>query len=803
MPSDERKDNLKSKNADGMDIDRTAILECIDEGCLIITEDRLCVFINDPACEILKCRRSQILGKKIGEIDLPFEGFHLSDIMDSVEKTSTSREMHAAIRAGTGRRILLAIKILPLPKGLGILIKKGYQPVEQGIPSKTPAENEIDAHGHTADYRTEAKISVILNDICPDAIIILSEGRCVYINKAGLDSLKTKDPGAVIGRRFDGFVHPDDRPRFKARIRSALTRNTSIDFWELKLLRFDGKTAYVIIAAAPILFKRRLCLQLFIRDITDQVKAERALIESEARYKAISELISHFSYAVDVTADGTFINRWFSDHISGILGYSAREIKEMGDCVRLIHPDDTPVVKRRMERLFAGESDTSEFRLVKKDGEILWIRDYAQPILDDEKKRVVHIYGAAQDITERKEVEVALKLKEDAISASMSGIIIGDLDGVIIYVNRACLEFLRYTDENELLNRSAIELVSNKDDAYRMIDELLADGRSAKEFHGVRNDGSGFTAYVSANLISDQKGRPQYIMASFLDITERKKTERALIESESKFRMLFDTSPDGIVISTLDGRFLDANKSFLEMTGYSIDHLRELRSADILPQEYKKREEEEYARIKNGEMDRGRFEKEIIRSDNTVIPVSITGWVTRDRNGIPLKRYGFIKDISEIKKAEKALNETHAKLQQERKHLIEKNIALKEIMAHIEEEKLGIRKEVAREIERILLPALNKMVRNDGTVCNKHLELLKTGLKNLAGASGGLGHFYTRLTTREVEICNLIKSGASSKEIAHSLNISIQTVNKHRITIRRKLGITDKNTNLITYLNSI
>jgi two-component system, NarL family, sensor histidine kinase UhpB len=152
----------------------------------------------------------------------------------------------------------------------------------------------------------------------------------------------------------------------------------------------------------------------------------------------------------------------------------------------------------------------------------------------------------------------------------------------------------------------------------------------------------------------------------------------------------------------------------------------------------------------------------------------------------------------------RALEIAHAKeLALERQALAEKNVALKEIMSVIEAEKMEIRQQIAGMIDQVLKPAVSRLVRRDGSVNRTYYDLLKYNLDELSVATGGALHISSKLSPREMEICAMIKNGASSKDIAEALDIALVTVQKHREVIRKKLGLTNKNINLTTHLRNM
>lgn len=133
----------------------------------------------------------------------------------------------------------------------------------------------------------------------------------------------------------------------------------------------------------------------------------------------------------------------------------------------------------------------------------------------------------------------------------------------------------------------------------------------------------------------------------------------------------------------------------------------------------------------------------------------------------------------------------------------QKNLALQEILAQIELEKKRIKEDVLINVDKVLLPVLKKMRRRGTQLDKKYIDILENNLQDLTASFGrSVSQEKLRLSPREVEIANLIKSGISSKEISQMLNISFKTVETHRNKIRKKFGIRNKDINLTTYLQT-
>ena len=153
--------------------------------------------------------------------------------------------------------------------------------------------------------------------------------------------------------------------------------------------------------------------------------------------------------------------------------------------------------------------------------------------------------------------------------------------------------------------------------------------------------------------------------------------------------------------------------------------------------------------------------------------------------------------------AELELQEINRQLTVERKALQESNAALRTVLTRIEEEKLEVYKNVQANVEKILMPILYALMAELPKGQRKYVEILRTQLEEITSPFiKQLSHGFQSLTPSEIEICNLIRNGLRTKEIADLRGISPATVNRHREHVRRKLKITNSETNLITYLQS-
>ncbi|MBD3170751.1 MAG: PAS domain S-box protein [candidate division Zixibacteria bacterium] len=271
-------------------------------------------------------------------------------------------------------------------------------------------------------------------------------------------------------------------------------------------------------------------------------------------------------------------------------------------------------------------------------------------------------------------------------------------------------------------------------------------------------------------------------------------------DAEQKFKLLFNKLFDAIILINRGCFIIDVNDSACNMFGYTYQEFTDLRLGDLLVDGGIEKFQPILDRIRR---EGAGYLKETVLKDKNGKTFSVeSGWSCLELGG-EVHMVISIRDITERKQAENTIKAKSAELQKNHEELQRKNIALEEVLEHIEADKEKLKKQIATNIDRVLIPAVNKISKQDGLADPDYLNLVKKGLQELSNSTGGILHSYSKLTPREVEICSLIKVGNSSQEIADKLNISLDTVHNHRKSIRKKLGITGKDDNLVSYLNRL
>jgi PAS domain S-box-containing protein len=283
------------------------------------------------------------------------------------------------------------------------------------------------------------------------------------------------------------------------------------------------------------------------------------------------------------------------------------------------------------------------------------------PIYDEkgEFTRCVHV---AKDISKRKKTMQELLRFSVAVKTSLDSIITGDLSGNIEEVNEAALRMYGSTDKNDLIGKNMLDLLAETDRARALQDSMesirTGQGKTV-EYTAVAKNGVEIPVEVTTAFLRDEQGQPVGFVDIVRNLTERRKVEQMLVESQQKFAALFSGNPEATVYVDTDMCVLDINPRFTGLFGYSLDEVQGQTLNDVVVPENLVEEGKMLDKKAAG----GYVYHDTIRrrKDGALIPVSVSAApiFIRDR----LVGYiGVYKDISQQKTAEAKLALTNEKL---------------------------------------------------------------------------------------------------------------------------------------------
>jgi PAS domain S-box-containing protein len=346
-----------------------------------------------------------------------------------------------------------------------------------------------------------------------------------------------------------------------------------------------------------------------------------------------------------------------------LTGYTLADIPTLDAWMNYAYGEGANAVRNHVHDLFAGNQRTLNvaFDIRTHTGELRhWSFSASSPgTLRDGRRFVV---GMAQDITERTRAERALAEQARLLDLSNDAIIVRDVGNRIVYWNRGATELYGWSGE-EAIGQNLHTLLQTEFEApfEQLIAVLHEQDRMEDEVVQVTRDGRRLTLLCRWALDRDATGRPGAILTSYNDITERKRTERALRESERDFRAIFEGSSVGKAqVDTLTRRFLRVNAALCAITGYSEAELLARTAGDLTHPDDRERDHEQFVRLVQGKANY-QLEKRYVRKDGRLVWVTVTGNVIQAANGQTVRIITVIQDITERKQAEEALRVSEAK----------------------------------------------------------------------------------------------------------------------------------------------
>ncbi len=374
-------------------------------------------------------------------------------------------------------------------------------------------------------------------------------------------------------------------------------------------------------------------------------RAEVALEEIARRFRRTFEAIPDPAYLWGRQSDWRIIltqaNKAAYDLTEGEIGdFIGTEVE------KLYHG----MVEKLNLAMDTGKTQREEMFLKLPTGEERWF------LVDHAKTDEDSVLTITKDITDHKKADQALRESEERYRSlfedSRDAIYIITRDGYYIDVNQSFVELSGYTKE-EILKLNVLEFYVNPADRLRFQHEIERNG-SVRDFEVKfrKKDGTEINSLLSSTVRTDSDGSVLGYQGIVRDITERKKAEEALLESEERYRSIFEASRDMVYIRTKEGNFVDINPAGLKMFGYTKEEMLNLNVMELYvdPADRIKfqQEIERNGAVKN-------FEVKLRKKDGTEIECLATSTVRLDRDANILGYQGIVRDITESKQEEEKM----------------------------------------------------------------------------------------------------------------------------------------------------
>ena len=307
------------------------------------------------------------------------------------------------------------------------------------------------------------------------------------------------------------------------------------------------------------------------RRVCELERVEEELRESEARYRTLVEQIPAITYIAALDQASTTL--YVSPQIKDLVGFTPEEYKADPDVWRKqLHPDDKA---RVLKAVFQCHSEKKafvhEYRMISKDGRIVWFRDEAV-IVRDQNNQPLFLQGVMYDVTERRRTLETIRENQSLIQGILdytrSVIVVRDVQGRYIMVNREA-EYVLGVDSCEIIGKTPYD-IHTRDKANRILtdDREVIGSRKLLQIEDQLNVKGEIRTYQGTRFpLLNASGEPYAVCTIAADITERKKAEQALRESEEKYRTLVESAGETIATVDINGVFTFMNETAAKRLG--------------------------------------------------------------------------------------------------------------------------------------------------------------------------------------------------------------------------------------------
>ena len=444
--------------------------------------------------------------------------------------------------------------------------------------------------------RANETINVFFEQPMNIHLVCTIQGDIIKVN-TGWTEILGYSKEEISGKNIMEFIHPDDKDSTINELKDLESGKTTF-YFENRYQHKNG--SYITLAWSAIYNTSGKLLHAVAKDISQQKAYHEQLLKSEERYKALSENAKHIILTHTLQGEITYANKFAIDFINlpkeQIIGLSIEDLVNDEQGKKEMH--------QRVEGFVQSSQNIHQYELEIK--------------LPSGQERILEIIGSqvnpqdpnsqvlitAYDITERKKAENTIRESEEKlkliIENSPLGICIVDMEGNFTLTNPAFEKMLGYTkDEMEELSFFDITHPDYHSENRSKFQNMTTGNKDGFEIEKkyIKKDGTIIDVLVHAGAIHDAKGEATFGLALIEDITDKKKTQQQLLESEAKFRSYVDNAPEGIFIVDETGKHQEVNKAASKITGYSEEELLNLHIPDLLQKSELKKGEQHFKEV--------------------------------------------------------------------------------------------------------------------------------------------------------------------------------------------------------------
>lgn len=634
------------KSADEYNVFTENIIDTLREPLLALDKELRVIKASLSFYKFFKVTAEETIGKHIYELgnhqwDIP----KLKELLEKIipEKNSFDDYEVEHNFSSIGKRVMLLN---------ARLVKRAFgkeKVILLAIEDITERKSKEDSLKET-QRETSSSLNILL-DLMHTPIIIWDISMIIKRFNHKFELLSGYDSAEVIGRKID-FLFPKEKIAATLELLKNHLDAENLEVDEIDILTKDKKIKTVLWNSSHILDEDgKNIIATISQDITNRRESELALRKSESHLRTLVNTVPDLMWLKD--ANGVFLScnpmfeRFFGATEADIIGKTDYDFvdRKLADFF----------VENDRKAVDAGKpTNNEEWVTFADDGHRAFLDTTKSPVYDSDGT-LLGILGIGRDITERNLAEQKVQASEKRFRAIFDqapiAVAMIDLQGYLTLSNLSLTKMIGYSSEE--LSKMIFTEFTYPEDIDKELSHFnaLKDGKVSDysmENRYIHKNGTLIWANLFATTLNNSNGVPQEILVMAEDITERKKAEVALLESETKYRAFFENSMDAILLTSPDGKTLSANQAACNMFGYSEDELIRLGKAGIIDKSDSRLSDLLDERKLKG---KARGEVTFLRKGGTPFPVEISSAIFKNQEGFE-RTSMIIRDITVRKQAE-------------------------------------------------------------------------------------------------------------------------------------------------------